>query len=79
MLLGITMLTLKNDRAFVWVFVWALIGISVKNVKASPLTMYAALIMIAFLLRNLLASYLQPMLKPIEKEIQSKKQHSKKK
>jgi benzodiazapine receptor len=79
MLLGITVLTLKNDKAYVWVFVWALIGIAYKNSKASPLTMYVALFMIAFLLNNLLASYLQPMIKPIEKEIQTKKQHSKKK
>lgn len=79
MLLGICVLTLKNDRAFVWVLVWALIGITYKNVKTSPLTMYAALIMIAFLLRNLLASYLKPLLKPIQEEIITKKHHSKKK
>lgn len=79
MLLGITVLTLKKDQAFVWVFVWALIGIAYKTSKESPLTSYSALIMIAFLLRDLLASYLHPLLKPIENEIPTKKQHSKKK
>jgi hypothetical protein len=79
MLLGITVLTLQNDRAFVWVFVWALIGIAVKNAKASPLTMYSAIIMIAFLTRNLLASYLKPLIKPIPEEVSAKKHHPKKK
>jgi translocator protein len=79
MLLGITVLTLKNDRAYVWVFVWALVGIAYKNAKVSPLTMYTALTMIAFLLRNLLASYLHTILKATNEELPSKKHHSKKK
>jgi benzodiazapine receptor len=79
MLLGITVLTLKKDQAFVWVFVWALIGIAYKTSKESPLTSYTALIMIAFLSRNLLASYLQLLMKPVENEIPTKKQHPKKK
>lgn len=79
MLLGITVLTLKNDRAFVWVFVWALLGIAYKNVNTSPLTMYTSLIMIAFLVRNLLASYLQPFIKTTVVEVPAKKHPSKKK
>lgn len=78
MLLGITVLTLQNDRPYVWVFVWAIIGIAVKNSKASPMTMYAAFIMIAFLLRNLLASYLKDIKKPIVEEQNILKHKSKK-
>lgn len=64
MLLGITVLTLQNDRPYVWVFIWAVIGIAVKNVKMNPIITHTALIMLAFLLINILASYLKDIQKP---------------
>jgi len=88
MLLGLSILTLKDDKAYVWVFVWASIGIAVKNYQTfikvqnsqgRLLIVVMALIVIAFLLRNLLASYLKLVPKAKEEPVYVKKHPAKKK